>query len=57
MTKNELFESIKNLWESFESAHNGSTKKSQSEARKLANEIKKLLPAYRKASVDEGKTK
>lgn len=57
MTKNQLFESIKNLWQSFEDAHNGTTKKSQAEARKLANEIKKLLPTYRKASVDEGKTK
>jgi hypothetical protein len=57
MTKNELFESISKLWESFEESHNGQTKKSQSEARKFANELKKLLPLYRKASVEEGKTK
>lgn len=57
MTKNELFDKMKELWESFEEAHNGKTKKSQSDARKLSNEIKKLIPLYRKASVEEGKAK
>jgi hypothetical protein len=57
MTKLQLFENMKKLWESFEAAHNGTTKKSQSEARKISNELKKLVPLYRKASVEEGKNK
>ena len=57
MTKLETFNAMKELWESFETAHNGTTKKSQSEARKIINELKKLIGPYRKASVEEGKSK
>ena len=57
MTKLESFNAMKELWESFETAHNGTTKKSQGEARKLINELKKLIGPYRKASVEEGKAK
>lgn len=57
MTKTESFNALKELWESFETAHNGTTKKSQAEARKIINELKKLVGVYRKASVEEGKAK
>jgi hypothetical protein len=55
MSKQSLFESMKTLWESFEAQHNGTTKKSQQEARKAVGEIKKLVTDYRKASVEESK--
>lgn len=55
MTKSESFNAMKELWESFEKSHNGTTKKSQAEARKTINELKKIVGVYRKASVEEGK--
>jgi len=57
MTKTESFNAMKELWQSFEDAHNGTTKKSQAEARKIINELKKIIGVYRKASVEEGKIK
>jgi hypothetical protein len=57
MTKTELFETMKTLWNEFETAHNGTTKKSQAEARKIINDFKKIVTDYRKASVEEGKNK
>lgn len=55
MSKQSLFEQLSTLWESFDEQHNGTTKKSQQEARKAIGEIKKLVTDYRKASVEESK--
>ena len=57
MTKAELFDTMKTLWNQFEISHNSTTKKSQSEARKVINDLKKVITDYRKASVEEGKNK
>lgn len=51
----ELFEQIKELYNQFDSEHNGTTKASASRARKAIGEIKKLVTDYRKASVEENK--
>tara|TARA_Y100000768_G_scaffold182942_1_gene137076 strand:+ start:142 stop:312 length:171 start_codon:yes stop_codon:yes gene_type:complete len=51
----ELFEQIKELYEQFETEHNGSSKAAKSRARKAIGEIKKLVTDYRKASVEENK--
>ena len=51
----ELFEQMKELFTQFETEHNGTTKKSQSNARKAIGEIKKLVTDYRKESVAESK--
>lgn len=53
--KNELFEQMTQLWNQFVTANNGTTKKSQAEARKVINDFKKLVTPYRKASTDEAK--
>lgn len=53
--KQQLFEQIESLFETFKQEHNGSTKKSQANARKAIGEIKKLVTDYRKASVEETK--
>ena len=42
-------------WDTFVEQHNGTTKKSQTEARKAIGELKKLVTDYRKASVAESK--
>jgi|TARA_R110001592_G_scaffold330593_1_gene612822 hypothetical protein len=55
MNKQELFETMLDLWNEFEAQHNGTTKKSQQQARKSVGELKKLVTDYRKASVAEGK--
>ena len=55
MNKQELFETMLDLWNEFEAQHNGTTKKSQQQARKAVGELKKLVTDYRKASVAEGK--
>lgn len=55
MKKQELFDEMSNLFEDFKSQHNGTTKRSQAIARKKINEVKKLITAYRKASVEEQK--
>jgi len=57
MNKQELFEKIDGLHQDFVAQHNGTTKKSQANARKAIGEIKKLITDYRKASTEEGKTK
>jgi hypothetical protein len=51
----ELFEQIKELFEEFETEHNGPSKAAKSRARKAIGEIKKLVTDYRKASVEENK--
>lgn len=53
--KEQLFEELSQLWATFETNHSGSTKASDSRARKALGEIKKLVTAYRKASVDSNK--
>jgi len=53
--KQEVFEQIEALYQSFAEEHNGKTKKSQSNARKYIGEIKKLVTEYRKESVAESK--
>lgn len=53
--KQELYEQLKTLWETFETNHNGGLKKCPAEARKALGEIKKLVTPYRAASVAEGK--
>lgn len=53
--KQELFEQISNLYQTFEAEHNGTTKKSQANARKAIGDIKKLVTDYRKESVAETK--
>jgi len=55
MDKQQIFEQINGLFEEFTEQHNGSTKKSQQQARKSLGEIKKLVTSYRKASVAESK--
>ena len=55
MNKQELFETMLDLWNEFEAQHNGTTKKSQQQARKSVGELKKLVTDYRKASVADGK--
>ena len=56
MTKQEVYEELKSLWEKFDAAHNGKFKKNAGEARKLIGEIKKLATPYRSASVEAEKT-
>jgi len=57
MNKQELFEKIDGLYQEFATQHNGTTKKSQANARKAIGEVKKLITEYRKASTEESKTK
>lgn len=55
MNKQELFEQIDALYETFKAEHSGTTKASQQRARKAIGEVKKLITDYRKASVEETK--
>lgn len=55
MNKQELFEQMQALWETFDAEHNGKTKASQGRARKAIGDLKKLITDYRKASVDADK--
>jgi hypothetical protein len=55
MSKQEIYEQLKTLWEQFETEHNGTTKVSDSRARKAIGEIKNLVTSYRTASTEEGK--
>ena len=55
MNLTEVYNKIKELYESFQTAHNTTTKKGAKEARKALGEIKKLVTTYRKASVENGK--
>ena len=57
MNKQELFEKIDGLYQEFVTQHNGTTKKSQANARKAIGEVKKLITEYRKASTEESKAK
>jgi len=51
--KQEIFESIESHYNDFVENHNGTTKASQTRARKSIGEIKKLVTDYRKSSVEE----
>ena len=53
--KQEIYEQLKGLWETFETNHNKTTKKSDADARKSLGEIKKLVTSYRTESVNEQK--
>ena len=53
--KQELFQQIDALYETFKLEHNGTTKASQTRARKAIGDLKKLVTEYRKASVAESK--
>jgi len=55
MSKQEIFEQIDALYETFKAENAGTTKASQQRARKAIGEIKKLVTEYRKASVAESK--
>jgi len=52
---NAVYEQMESLWNDFQSAHSGETKKSKQEARKYIGELKKLVTEYRKFSVTENK--
>jgi hypothetical protein len=53
--KQELFEQMTKLWESFVEEHNKTTKVSQKNARTAIGDLKKLVTDYRAASVEETK--
>lgn len=55
MNTHELFEQIETLYVHFKESHNGTTKSSKARARKALGDLKKLVSAYRKASVAESK--
>jgi hypothetical protein len=55
MSKQEIFEQMDALYETFKAENAGTTKASQQRARKAIGEIKKLVTEYRKASVAESK--
>ena len=59
MTSNELFTQMETQWNEFNENHSKFTEKGNkaaaTRARKAVGEIKKLVTAYRKASVTESK--
>ena len=55
--KQELFEQLETLWNELVENHNETTKAAAGRARKAASNLKKVIAAYNKASVAEGKTK
>jgi len=57
MNKQELFEKINGQYDEFVLQHNGTTKRSQANARKAIGEVKKFITEYRKASTAEAKAK
>ena len=56
---NDLYETMNNLWEDFQTNHRTFTEKGNKaaggRARKAVGEVKKLVTDYRKASVTESK--
>ena len=54
--KEELFQTMKQLWEQFEVEHNKTTKVSQKNARTFIGDLKKVVTDYRQASVEETKS-
>ena len=57
MNSQELFAKISELYETAKSNNEETTKAAKGRARKALSEMKKLISAYNKASVAEGKTK
>ena len=59
-TSNELYTQINELWEQFQENHRAHSEKGNKaaggRARKHIGEIKKLVTAYRQASVSESKS-
>lgn len=55
MNKQEIYEQMEQLWSTFVTEHNGTTKVSDGRARKALGDLKKLVTPYRQASVEEGK--
>ena len=53
--KEDLFEQMAKLWNTFVDEHKKSTKVSQTNARTVVGELKKLVTEYRQASVEEAK--
>ncbi len=53
--KEEIFQKMKQLWETFETEHTKTTKVSQENARTAIGDLKKLVTDYRQASVEETK--
>lgn len=51
----ELYEQMKQLWESFEAEHTATSKAAKGRARKAIGELKKLVTEYRAASVSDHK--
>lgn len=54
--KEEIFQQLKALFETFEAEHNKTTKVSQKNARTAIGDLKKLVTDYRQASVEETKS-
>jgi hypothetical protein len=54
-TKEEVFAEMSKHWNDFTIAHNGTKKRNAADARKAIGELKKLVTAYRAASVEEAK--
>ena len=53
--KEEIFEKMKQLWNTFVEEHGKTTKVSQKNARTAIGDLKKLITDYRQASVEESK--
>ena len=53
--KEDLFEQMAKLWNTFVDEHKKSTKVSQKNARTAVGELKKLVTEYRQASVEDAK--
>jgi hypothetical protein len=53
--KQELFEQMTKLWNTFVEEHTKTTKVSQKNARTAIGDLKKLVTDYRQASVEESK--
>ncbi len=54
--KQDLFEQMSKLWNTFVEEHNKTTKVSQKNARTAIGDLKKLVTDYRQASVEETKS-
>lgn len=54
--KQQLFEQMSQLWDTFVAEHNKTTKVSQKNARTAIGDLKKLVTDYRTASVEETKS-
>ena len=56
-TTEEIFQEIQTLYNGFLAGHGKQNKRGGGEARKHLTSIKKLVTEYRKASIEESKTK